>query len=119
MFFSPDPQLQSSTSVGLYSDQTICDFIAYIVDYTKLFESGEIDSATMINNLGPATILQSVVMQIFGVDFRTESAARLGNSDCRVIRKLISTLCVTHFKGKRNLVLKIYYVQLYTFRCKK
>ena len=86
------------------------------MDYTKLFESGEIDSATMINNLGPATILQYVIMTLFGADFRKESAARFGNSDCRVIRKLFSTLCITYYKGKRNLVPQIYvYVQLFIF----
>ena len=77
------------------------DFISYIVDFFKSFESGRIGTNAIVSNLSAAIVMHLMLMECCGFEFREESAAKLNNPEtCSAIHKLTSNLCIVHFKGK-------------------
>ena len=77
-------------------------FISYIVDSIKSFETGMMDTNTMVSNLSAAIVLQFLLM-FPGAEFRKESAASLKSTEsCCAISKLTANLCIVHFKGKNK-----------------
>lgn len=76
-------------------------FISYIVEYIKLHETGNISQSDMVSNLTSAITLQCLVMELFGVLFRKESAGCLSSPEfCSAMYKLTQKLCIVHYSGK-------------------
>lgn len=76
------------------------DFISYIFKNIILFEASKIDTSSMVSNLSLAIVLQSTLMEISGVNFIQESAAKLNNAESySMISKLTVKLCIVHSKG--------------------
>ena len=103
VMFSIDCQVENSENKDEPYEN---DFISYIVDCLKLFEAEMINANTMVSNLSAAIVFQFLVMEILGVEFRKESAARLNNTEaCSMIQKLTSTLCVDYYGGMKIVII--------------
>lgn len=77
-------------------------FVSYIVKCIKSFESGMVDTSTMIENVSAAIVLQFRLMEQSGDKFREESARSINNSSIySAIQKLTSLICLIFFKGKK------------------
>lgn len=92
--------------IGGYVDETLHEevdngFISYIVNYIKSFESGMINTSTMITNLSAAIVFQFKLMEQSDVKFRKESARSINHSfeTYSAIQKLTSLIGIVHFKG--------------------
>ena len=78
-------------------------FITYMWKYNNKFEAGTASTNDMIINLGSAIILQYIIMEFSGVQFRRDSAKLLENTHVSsAICDITKQLCIIHYTGINN-----------------
>jgi hypothetical protein len=75
------------------------NFVSYIEKCIHSFEQGSISTDMMVENLSAATVIQYMLMFLAG-DVVRESARSINDySTCLAIKKMMSFICLSSFRG--------------------
>jgi hypothetical protein len=90
-------QVEISVNVG--EGPQNANFVSYIEKCIHSFEQGSISTDMMVENLSAATVIQYMLMFLAG-DVVRESARSINDySTCLAIKKMMSFICFSFFRG--------------------